>query len=445
METKRTKGKRNNRGIMLPLAVIMVVILALVGVGLIRLGLNARTQAVKDVLQMSARSAADAGIEEAARYLVNWWNHSSTRSYDAVDALIGEGGISSGVVQLTDTYGEASFVYTIGKRVDLISIADITSTGTAGNVTRTVHAKLGLRSEYDSIGVKNSIDIGVGGGLYTLPPGGEFTIQTNSTESPPGGGVTLRNGLIVPGDVLCGPGGDTDEVIVEKHNVVIEGIADEAPEYMEFFAKSPPAYIRGVDIPIDETDPNILVFAGNGEWVGPLNIGLTAGDPVRLKIDGNNGVDANGQVIPLDIFIDGDIILGSIAELIVTTGSRVNLYLGGSLEAKNGSSITYEKIVGIENPPQADIIEAAKSLKLFGTDTCNSIILKNSGDFYGAIDAPDAYVEIRNSGDLYGAIMGGMDLKIFNSGDFYFVSELYEFLEIETLFMGIIPGSWWEE
>ena len=41
--------------------------------------------------------------------------------------------------------------------------------------------------------------------------------------------------------------------------------------------------------------------------------------------------------------------------------------------------------------------------------------------------------------------MASMDLKIYNDGDFYFVSELYEFLDIETMFMGIIPGTWWEE
>ena len=94
---------------------------------------------------------------------------------------------------------------------------------------------------------------------------------------------------------------------------------------------------------------------------------------------------------------------------------------------------------------QALITEAARSLSLLGTPDCTSLILKNSSDFYGKINAPEAYTEIRNSGDLYGAIMGSMDLKIYNSGNFYFVSELYEFLGIETLFMGIIPGSWWEE
>jgi len=456
----KKKKKKNDSGIALPLAVMMVIILALIGVGLIQLGRNARMQAVRDVLHVSARGAADAGMERAVRSMVNWWVNSSERSYDEINGHLGDGGISYGPIELTETYGDASFSYTISLPANNVGIGDITSTGTTGNATKVIHAKLGLFSQWESIGVKDSIDIGVGGGLYTLPLNGDFTIQTNSTDSPPDGGIVLRNGLNVPGDIYIGPGGDTDEVVVEKHNVVITGSTDDAPEYMDFPSFFPPS---DLDELIFE-DPNatgVWIISEDGYIPVALNVALSGDDPVTIRIEGNNGfevdlsgnliLDDNGDplVVPLNVFIDGDTILASGSTLFITEGSAVNIYLGGSLEAKVGSIITYEGLPeGVDIDPVLHedlIVEAARSLTIFGTDDCDSIILKNSTDFFGKINAPEAYLEIRNSGDFYGAIMGSADLKMFNSGDFYFVSQLYEYLQVETLFMGILPGSWWEE
>ncbi|MCJ7692203.1 MAG: hypothetical protein MUO22_02155, partial [Sedimentisphaerales bacterium] len=47
----------------------------------------------------------------------------------------------------------------------------------------------------------------------------------------------------------------------------------------------------------------------------------------------------------------------------------------------------------------------ATNFQLYGLDTCQSIVLKNSTDFYGTIYAPNAAVEMGNAADLYGAIV----------------------------------------
>ena len=76
---KRNNRKKSRSGAALALAVTMVIILFLIGIGLLQLGRNARMQAVKDVLQISARSAADAGIEHAVRYMIDSWNNSTNK------------------------------------------------------------------------------------------------------------------------------------------------------------------------------------------------------------------------------------------------------------------------------------------------------------------------------------------------------------------------------
>jgi hypothetical protein len=98
------------------------------------------------------------------------------------------------------------------------------------------------------------------------------------------------------------------------------------------------------------------------------------------------------------------------------TGGPVNIYLTGSLEAKEGSSINFAGL--------------PTDFNLF----CNSdesIILKHEGDFRGLIYAPYADVDIRNSADLLG-VCWGADVEIKNSGDvFVDVAIMRDFLSDE--------------
>ncbi len=383
-------NKKKHSGSALVLAVTMVIILALMGIGLVRLGLNARMQGVKDVLQISARAAADSGMIDAERRLVNWWKYVADKSSGiAVSAYLAANAAPK-TDQLTDTYGNAGYSYTVTSPSG-IGVADLTSTGIAGNVTRIVHAKLDFFSNWEAMGVKDTIDIGVGGGLYTIPADKELIIHSNTNDPR---GIVFRQGIHVPGNVYIGTEGDPDEVIDAKNNVTSPPDADwdSAPENMEFPSQNPPSYILGTTITAvpDDTDPNVYILDGlEGVWNGVLDIkAKTQPDRWVLKIMGNNGqmtddetgelvFDSQGQVVyePLNILITGDTTIGGGAEggtLLIGTDSAVNIYLGGSLDAKKGSFITYEGMP--ENPDpvgdQALIIQAARSLTLYGTDTC---------------------------------------------------------------------------
>ena len=92
MKTKTGHREKCKSGSMLALAIMIVVVLAIVGAALIRMGGDARIQSIRDVQQISARSAADAGIEHAVRYMIDSWNSSTNKSdwvnniwYDATD------------------------------------------------------------------------------------------------------------------------------------------------------------------------------------------------------------------------------------------------------------------------------------------------------------------------------------------------------------------------
>ena len=160
MKTKTGHREKCKSGSMLALAIMIVVVLAIVGAALIRMGGDARIQSIRDVQQISARSAADAGIEHAVRYMIDSWNSSTNKSdwvnniwYDATDwtdpAVPATGlGYASPTIYLgSDTYGNAKFQYNIYKSTRQKGY-QVVSTGTAGGKTRVVHAAAVLKSSY---------------------------------------------------------------------------------------------------------------------------------------------------------------------------------------------------------------------------------------------------------------------------------------------------------
>ena len=109
MKNKKTIMKLDRRGSVLVLAVIIVLILATLGIGLIRLGQNARLQAVKATLKVSARSAADAGMEHAVERLSSVWDGLTFKNISEIESFVA--GVPTTSYQFvdgddnTDTFG----------------------------------------------------------------------------------------------------------------------------------------------------------------------------------------------------------------------------------------------------------------------------------------------------------------------------------------------------
>jgi hypothetical protein len=79
-------------------------------------------------------------------------------------------------------------------------------------------------------------------------------------------------------------------------------------------------------------------------------------------------------------------------EIDSSTGSALTLYIGGDYEGKNGSTLNNET-------------QDAARLKLYGLESCEDMVFKNSSRLYGAIYAPNAYVVFNNSAEAYGAVV----------------------------------------
>ena len=99
---------------------------------------------------------------------------------------------------------------------------------------------------------------------------------------------------------------------------------------------------------------------------------------------------------------------------LVSHGHRVMVEAGAGEGAKFNDKEYSEAGAEVTNETQD-----STKLYFYGLPTCDSIILKNSSDFYGAIYAPNAMLDIRNSGEIYGSFVGE-DMILHNSVNFHY-------------------------
>ncbi|MFH1616877.1 MAG: collagen-binding domain-containing protein [Planctomycetota bacterium] len=406
------KSNQGCRGSVLPLAVVLILVLLFVGLGLLQLGYNTRMRAIRTTAVFSARAAADAGFVEAVRIM-------------KANFAGGIGSLPASSATFDESYSGASYNYVTTYDANSGSY-HIDSTGTAGIATRTVHTILGKRSSWFGIGVKDTLDFKVNCVLGTVPEGGPLVVRTNDNEP---GDIILRQGVTIPGDVIVGPGiNSPNEVIVTKHNSDIEG-----KTYID-----EPILFRDVDA------PNNLPVVNWSSVVPDVNgnvsvLTSTQYDTILLSPSIEKLVVTGSGV---QIYVTGDMKIFNGNALVVTGGSSLELYIGGQFIADYGSLITNENVVS-SPPTDAEIEAAALSLALYGLPSCDSIVIKNSGDFYGGIYAPDADIIMMNDGDVYGAIVGN-SLEIKNSGEFGYVSKLGD-PNLTNVPTHLAVNRWWED
>jgi hypothetical protein len=110
-------------------------------------------------------------------------------------------------------------------------------------------------------------------------------------------------------------------------------------------------------------------------------------------------------------------------------GGKVNMFISGSVEFKNGSTINnylYDAEGGSEKAlvdKADDPVQGPATVFSLYSLTMDKIDLKNSSEISGLIYAPYAQVLVHNSADVYGAIYGS-DVDIRNSGDIWFDTAL---------------------
>jgi len=418
MKMTKKQSRKNRRGFVLALALAMVVLLSVVGLGKLRLGSGARMQAARTTAEISARAAADAGLTKALFEMSkdldvepsnsnNWW-------FDDWEFGRKSGNIISSANTALPS-PNADYNYAIEEIVKN-SKYKLTSTGRSGLAEKTVsltikreglfeypifatgyahpkhpkaHKRLPGRPKPLKKGGKLHIkgyDVESYSSDSETTYSGNLQIRTNSLHHH---SVRIEKDIVINGDVVVGPGGkpkdDLKKVIKIHKDAEITGDTYSAEEVSEPPPVIVPENLENQEAEKYEYEPDKPI-SGTVKYK-------------ELKIPKGGVQEIVGDVT---IYVEGDMKLED-AEFIITEGSSLMLYLDKKLEVKKGKA---EEPGGIINET-----EDPTKLMIYGLDTCRKVKLEHNLDFYGAVYAPHAKVEIKKSGDVYGALVG-WDIKL---------------------------------
>jgi hypothetical protein len=385
-------------GVALPLAMTAVMILLAMGVGLLTLGMNARIFSMRTCSDISARSAADAGLamavfEMGEKLKVTPWDDSSLP--EATNAAL--------------PYCDSVYDYTVTGNSD--GSYSIEASGAKGLAARQVACTLKLQGPFeyaifgtDGVELKSSATVDWYNNDDDDAP---MKIGTNSIES---GAVKLGSSATINGDVMVGPGGDLDVAI--SNSGTITGSTGVSTQTHELEAITVPTWLEA--LPSCGTIQNDTTVTTSARYSS-----IDLGNSKTLQIDGD-----------VTLYITGGLTLGNSAEIEVQEDASLVLYLGGDFEGKNSSNIN-------------NLTEDAKKLQIYGLDGCEDMVFKNSSSLYGVIYAPNADVIMHNSADVYGAVIS-KSLDYRNSATLHYDASLRD-ADVDDEAISFVVTDWHEQ
>jgi hypothetical protein len=369
------------KGSTIALVMIALIMLLLVGVGLLSLGRNSRLLAVRNSSSIAARCAADAGLTKAffemkQKLKIKPWNDSTLPVETKVS------------LPNSDTL----YSYKIVKDPEGDYV--ILSEGIVGDVFKHVKCELGIRGPFD-VAIYGEEQIWLKSGTsitsYNMDPCDVLSIGTNSIEA---GKVFARTDVLVDGDVFVGEGGDPNVVIDSRNEAVITGDCYAQEENYEPISVTVPKYLQEL--------PSVGTISG-GVLTGPTKCdavllgtkeSLLINRPVILYCKGIMDLDVDSQVVVSDSDPNAFLVV----------------YVGGDFTIKGGVQVN-------------QLTKDPRKLKIYMLDTAQNIQFMTEADFYGAIYAPSANLQISNSVKIYGSVI----VKDFNqnvAADFYYDGRL---------------------
>jgi len=388
MKTNRNRTNRQ-KGSALILAVLAMVLLLVSGGGLLALGFQTRVYQVRTASDIAARCAADTAMAKAL-YEINELLRNNQL-----------GGDLPAEAEINLTGSESSYSYQITKSGSTYTIQ---ATGTSNEAQRTTEATLTFTNPFD-FAVFAEDDISANGmqikGYNYTAEDAPLKIGTNSTNK---GTVLLLNSTDIYGDFVVGPGGNPSDVID-----ILGGSQIHGDTYAQSSNNTPP--------PI--TVPAALLAMPSGDEIQDSTTITSSGKYEEIDLGTSETLTIKG---PVELYVTGDIKLGNSADIVIDDSvpdSSLTIYLAGDYEGKNSSTINNNT-------------QTPKDFKLYGLESCESIVFKNSSDLYGIVYAPKADIVFDNSADIYGSIIGNsVDFK--NSTTLYYDASLRETATDENL------------
>ncbi len=349
-------------GSALPLALLAIVLLLTMGMSMLSLGLTSRIYSIRNASDISARCAADAGLTKA---LFEMNQKLQVKPWDG-----------SNLPEVTDEIlPNCNAVYNYTVTGDLGSGYTIESTGICGQNLKKVTCTLQLQGPFEAaifteedIELKNSAIVD----WFNYTKDDEIMkIGTNSIIPAT---VVLKNSAVVYGDVVVGLGGNPD-VVIDDYGATIAGETRALTEKYPMPSISVPEWLLSLPSSgtIDDDDDRISNSAKYD----------------NLNLETKQTITVDSDVV---LYVIGEMILNNSAELLIENDASLIMYLGGNFEGKNSSEINNQS-------------KDAKKFQIYCLDSCESMVFKNSSDFYGAIYAPNADIVMNNSADMYGAVI----------------------------------------
>ena len=289
------------------------------------------------------------------------------------------------------------------------------------NAVKTIEVRFKRKSAFDfGLFADGAVDLKASSGIYSYnsnttpnPNPADYPSVSRGTGNGDVGSNTLvrvYNGTLIGGDVGLG--------------------ASSAGVDASYTATGTPI-VDGENATVGRVDPDPLGAVG-GSLATNFTTYSTTNDNTLTGTTGVSGTvisAGNADVVNLvgkpggSNYYISDLTLNNGATLNVnTTNGPVNIYLTGSLEAKNGSAI--------------NVTGSTLDFSIFSNST-DDIVFKHGSAFKGVVYAPYAPIEMKNSADTFGLIWGGtIDIK--NSGQFFFD----EALKDKFLSKKVTVASW---
>ncbi len=365
----RLKGflRTYNRGLVLPLVMLAMVVLMLTGLGALRVGQSTRMRAIQTAHLAAAQSAADAGLTRALSEM-----NFRIDSLEGLDPVLG--------IESAQSLGncEAAYSYEITKTTFEGGEAyRVQSTGSCGLASKRIAAVVGLVGPFErGVSVLRGISLKSGAVVdtYNVEPGEDLavigTMGTGASE------IRIAPGAKIKGNVAIGYGGDPDTVVDYVYRSDIEG---------DIYTDS-----VQVDMPPVSVPESMGLLPSAGTLSGSQTI-QKSGRYKDIRVNQGDIVTIDG---PVTLYVSGDSILDNSAQIQINDANpdaSLTLYLGGDLAMKNG---------GIIN----NLTKDANRLKIYGLPSTRKVVLHTAGSFYGAIYAPSADVYSMNSLDFWGSV-----------------------------------------
>ncbi len=233
---------------------------------------------------------------------------------------------------------------------------------------------------FGDIYVRETIDIKAGAELGSIDSNFPLCLETQSSEA---GAIRLGAGVVVPGDVFI----RFTDVVKVHPSAVIEGDIRSAYDMIVM----PPVMVP----------PHLLEAWSYGGNIAGANVTINGdGWYDAISIERGGILTVSGDA---NIYVVGDINIGRDAQVVVTSGSTLTLYLGGKLLLDIGSAMS-----SADGEPDG--------IQVFGTDYCESIELRRNSALWGSIYAPET--RLLDGGTVVGRFMG-RSATISNCGSFY--------------------------